>query len=265
MKFTTRMTNLGIEISLHQGDGPKRLEPASNANQETPRRNYVYAHLDSAGQIFYVGTGKGKRAWSTDRHPLWCRYVQKHLNGNYQVRILQDNLSAKDAEKVEAAWIAQCSDTLVNWINMDRATDFRALGQYHKLRDANRTLIQEAKALEKSDLEEAVAMYVQAIAAIRTYAFISCEKGLIGRLLDEETAEVGRSGEIEALDRLTLCLINLGRSMEAVQRTEEYFTLYPRDIQLATSERIAGRIKKAVERMQRQSRPADGKALREGG
>ncbi len=264
MKLTTRLTNLGVEISVHRGDGPKPLEPASDANQKAPRRNYVYAHLDSAGQIFYVGTGKGKRAWSTDRHPLWCRYVQKHLNGKYQVRILQDNLSSEDAEKVEAAWIAQCSDTLVNWINMGRATDFQALEQYRKLRDANRTLIQKAKALEKSDLEKAAGMYVQAIAAIRAYAFISCEKGLVGRLLDEETAEVGRTGEIEALDRLTLCLIKLGRSMEAVQRAEQYFALYRRDLQLATSERIAERIKKAVARMQRQSRPADGKALREG-
>jgi hypothetical protein len=118
-------------------------------------------------------------------------------------------------------------------------------------------LIKEAKALEKSTLEEAVAMYVQAIAAMRTYAFMISEKGLVGRLLNEETAEVGRSGEIEALDRLTLCLIKLGRPMEAVQHAEQYFALYRRDLQLATSERIAGRIQKAVERMQRESLPAE--------
>jgi len=246
MSFNTKLTNLGIEISWHKGAGPKALEAASDADQKNPRKNYVYAHLDSAGRIFYIGKGEGKRAWSTDRHPLWCRYVEKHLNGNYQVRILQDNLSAKDAEKVEAAWIAQYSDTLVNWIDMGRATDFQALEQYHKLRDANRTLIQEAKALEKSNLEEAVAMYVQAIEAIRTYAFISYETGLVGRLLDEETAEVGSSGEIEALDRLTLCLIKLGRTAEAAQHADRYFALYRRDLQLGASERIAKRIKKAL-------------------
>ena len=231
MKLKARLTNLGVKLSLslHEGDGPKPLTPAADADQKNPRRNYVYAHMDSAGRIFYVGKGKEKRAWSTDRHPLWHRYVEKHLNGDYQVRILQDNLSAKDAEILEADWIAQCGASLVNWDNADRF-DYQALSQRNKLLDANHTLIREAKALEKSNLEEAVALYVQAIEAIRTYAFISYEKGLVGRLLDEETAEVGSSGEIGALDRLTLCLIKLGKPKEAVQRSDQYFALYRRDL-----------------------------------
>lgn len=248
MKLTARLTNLGIELSLHDGDGPKPLKPALDANQENPRRSYVYAHMDSAGKIFYVGKGNGRRAWSTDRHPLWRRYVEKHLGGNYQVRILQDNLSAGEAEEVEAAWIAQCSDDLVNWVNMGRATDFEALEHYHKLRNANRALIQEAKAIEKRNVVQAVKMYVQAIEAIPGYAFINYEKGLVGQLLSEEADEVGRSGEIEALDRLTMCLIKLERSAEATQHANNYFTLYPLDLQRAASQRIAKRIEKALGR-----------------
>lgn len=248
MKLTARLTNLGIELSLHDGDGPKPLKPALDANQENPRRSYVYAHMDSAGKIFYVGKGNGRRAWSTDRHPLWRRYVEKHLGGNYQVRILQDNLSAGEAEEVEAAWIAQCSDDLVNWVNMGRATDFEALEHYHKLRNANRALIQEAKAIEKRNVVQAVRMYVQAIEAIPGYAFINYEKGLVGQLLSEEADEVGRSGEIEALDRLTMCLIKLERSAEATQHANNYFTLYPLDLQRAASQRIAKRIEKALGR-----------------
>jgi hypothetical protein len=248
MKLTARLTNLGIELSLHDGDGPKPLKPALDANQENPRRSYVYAHMDSAGKIFYVGKGNGRRAWSTDRHPLWRRYVEKHLGGNYQVRILQDNLSAGEAEEVEAAWIAQCSDDLVNWVNMGRATDFEALEHYHKLRNANRALIQEAKAIEKRNVVQAVKMYVQAIEAIPGYAFINYEKGLVGQLLSEEADEVGRSGEIEALDRLTMCLIKLERSAEATQHANNYFTLYSLDLQRAASQRIAKRIEKALGR-----------------
>jgi hypothetical protein len=248
MKVTARLTNLGIELSLHHGEGPKPLKPAPHANQQNPRRSYVYAHMDSAGEIFYVGKGEGRRAWSTDRHPLWHRYVEKHLGGNYQVRILQDNLSAGEAAKAEAAWIAQCSDGLVNWVNMGRATDFQALERYHKLRDANRCLIQEAKAIEEHDLARAVNMYVHAIEAIREYAFISCEKGLIGQLVDEEDGELGRSGEIQALDRLTMCLIKLEKPDEAARHAHDYFALYRRDQQSAVFQRITKRIEKALVR-----------------
>lgn len=252
MKLSTRVTNLGIEISLGTGDSSQPLKPAMDADQANPRRSYVYAHLDDAGKIFYVGKGEGRRAWSTDRHPLWHRYVDKHLGGKYQVRILKDNLSVQEAEEVEAAWIAQCSDGLVNWVNMGRATDFQALDHYHKLRDANRALIQQAKAHEKRDLAQAVNMYVQAIEATAQYASISYEKGLVGKLLDEEAEEIGRSGEIEALDRLTMCLIKLGRSAEATNHVNGYFDVYRRDLQLSASQRITKRIEKALMRARHQ-------------
>lgn len=246
MKVTARLTNSGIEISMGDGDAPMRLKAAPDTNQDNPRKSYVYAHIDAAGNIFYVGKGDGRRAWSKDRHPVWHRYVERHLGGTYQVRILQDNLSPDQAEELEAAWIAQCSDGLVNWVNMGRVTDFQALERYHKLRDANRCLIEEARANEKIDVAKAVEMYTRAIEAIQGYAFIRYEKGLIGQLLDEEDEELGRSGEIQALDRLTICLITLGRQDEAAQHARDYFALYRRDQQLAAFQRITKRIQKAT-------------------
>src|SRR5882762_10010038 len=160
MKITTKLTNLGVDLSLHDGKEPSPLKPSADANQESPRRSYVYAHADGTGNIFYVGCGNGRRAWSTDRHPLWHRYVDKHLAGSYRVVILQDNLPPSRVEEVEAAWMGQCSDGLVNWQNMGRVTDFQALDRYHKLRDANRALIQRAMTVEKRDLAEAVKMYL---------------------------------------------------------------------------------------------------------
>lgn len=248
MKISTRLTNLGIEISLGTGERPKPLAPEKDVDQTNPRRTYVYAHMDDGGKIFYVGKGEGKRAWSTDRHPLWHRYVEEHLGGKYQVRILKDNLSAQQAEEVEAEWIAQCSDSLVNWQNMGRATDFQALDRYHRLRSANRALIQRAKAREKINLAEAAQMYVQAIEAAAQYVSISYEKGLVGKLLDEEAQDVGRSGEIEALDRLTMCLVKLGRSAEAASHVDRYFATYRRDLQLSAAQRIGKRIEKALVR-----------------
>src|ERR1700684_3719071 len=118
MKLTTRLTNFVVELSLGRNE-PSPLTPSKDADQVNPRRCYVYAHLDSAGKIFYLGCGTGKRAWSGDRQPLWHRYVEKHLNNQYRVVILRDNLSTSKAEEVEAAWMAQ-SDGLINWQNMGR-------------------------------------------------------------------------------------------------------------------------------------------------
>jgi ATP phosphoribosyltransferase len=167
------------------------------------------------------------------------------------VCILQDDLSAEQAEEIEAAWIAQCSDNLVNWVKMGRAFDFQALDRYNKLRDANRSLIQQAKACEKRDLLQAVKLYVQAIQAIPTYASINYEKGLVGKLLSEEADDLGRNGEIEALDRLTMSLIKLKRPAEASEHAKNYFAMYRRDLQMAASHRIAKRIEKALVRTRR--------------
>lgn len=235
-------------MSLYDGSDPEHLVPDSDADQQRPRRNYVYAHLDSKGQIFYIGMGRGRRAWSGNRHPVWYRYVEKHLNGKYQVQILHENLSEGEAAELEAAWIAQHSDTLVNWINMGRPVDYEANAKYHKLRDANRSLIQKARAVEKQNLEQAVSMYIQAIESIQEYAFISSEKGLVGQLIDEETAEIGVRGEVEAIDRLTICLIKLGRHMEAGQRAASYFALYPGDLVYRTADRVMQRVHKVLVR-----------------
>jgi tetratricopeptide (TPR) repeat protein len=255
MKLTAKLTNLGIELSLHEDEVPGPLEPATDADQIHPRQYYVYAHLDSSGQVFYVGKGMGRRAWSTDRHPLWYRYVDNHLNGVYQVRILHDNLSAENVEEVEAEWIAQCSDTVVNWFNMGRETDFEALDRRNNLRAENLSLIQQAKAIEKNDMEKAASIYIQAIEAIQAYAFITYEKGLVGQLLEEEAAELGVCGEVNALDRLTICLIKLGRPTEAAEHTDKYFALYRRDLQFGIAGRIVKRVDKAIARMQKPNKP----------
>jgi hypothetical protein len=245
---------MNIEFSNHvirlvEYDEPGQpLVPDPSADQVSPRRYYVYAHVDPAGRIFYIGKGNKRRAWSTDRHPLWHRYVEKHLAGQYAVRIMRDNLSSEEAEELEAAWIDQCSSKLVNWIDSGRDMDYNALERFHRLRNANRSLIQTAKIIEKTDPERAVAQYLRAIDAIDEYASIRYEKGLVGQLLDEERNEWGISGEIEALDRLTLCLIRLGRPNEAAQRMTDYFSRYALDRSLRAADRIHKRVEKSVAR-----------------
>jgi len=242
----------GREFSTDENDPPMPLEPAIDADQKHPRRYYVYAHLDSSGEIFYIGKGTGIRAWSAGRHPLWSRYVEKHLNGEYKVKILHDNLSAEDVDELEAAWIAQYSNTVVNLLdNIWRDRDDKAMTWRSGTRSELFPLIRRARATEKFDLEKATSMYIEAIEFIQSYAFITFEGGLVGQLLKEEAEELGVCGEVDVLNRLTICLIKLGRPEEAARHTEKYFELYRRDLQFGAAKRITERVSKALAREQK--------------
>jgi hypothetical protein len=244
LSWRIRAGTLGVSLEI--GGEEERLTPSPDAVQDRPRRCYVYAHVDGKGQYFYVGKGTDRRAWNKDdRHPLWVRYVSTHLNGQYRVLILADNLSSDDAEEIENRWVAQEGERLVNWVNFGRRMDYDAIAEYHKRRNANRRLIAEARKLEKSDPEVAVAKLRHSIEAIDGYASMTLESGIVGQLLAEDTEEHGRTGELEALDRLTLCLSKLNRGPEARVATEQYFAKYRRDASLISSEKIKKRVARA--------------------
>jgi len=248
MKIKFDINNLGISISVESDGIPTKDSVRVPPDQSKPSGFYVYGHYDINGSLFYVGKGIGKRAWSKERHPLWRRYVSYHLSGKYEVKIIADSMTTEEVEELEAEIIAKYSDHLVNWQNMGRLTDFKLLEHYHALRDANRRLIQETKALESTQPNLAVEQYKKAIEKTSEYAFLDFEQGLVGQLLREEANELGRNGELEALDRLTLCLIKLGKSSEAGEHTGAYFSRFKRDLLLKSSEKIIKRIEKALNR-----------------
>lgn len=243
MKVRAGITGEGITLRIGN-EPPPRLAADPHADQAAPRLSYVYGHYDERGTLFYVGKGTARRAWDDSRHSLWHRYVERHLKGKYFVKILADNLSPEDAEALESEWIAQESETLVNWINLGRKTDFAALDRYHSLRSANRSLIATARPFEKDRAEDAIAIYRQAIENISAYAALQPERGLVGQLLDEERAETGLSGELQALDRLTLCLTRLGKHYEAGAATDQYFAKYRLDATLQGAIAIQKRVAK---------------------
>jgi hypothetical protein len=200
---------------------------------------YVYFHRDNAGNIFYVGKGTGHRARSKDRHTIWKKYVNEHLDGRYSVEIYKDGLTEKEAEELEESLIEEYGEQLVNWINPGRQFDYQALEEYHRLRDANRRFVEETKAIEAIDLSVAVERYFIALQRMREYESITLERGIV--------AELGGGsdwGDPNILDRLTLCLQKQSRYAEMIEEAERYFSEFPSAKEMSIGKRIVKRVEK---------------------
>lgn len=219
------------------GSGKSR---SSLSEEPDVRRDYyVYFHKTVRGDIFYVGKGTGERAWSTDRHPVWKKYVFERLNGQYKVDIAHDGLSEQQAEKLEWSLICEHGQNLVNWVNPGREFDYEAIDRYHKLRNENRKFVDATRRVEENDYVGAAERYRRALKAMREYEAITRERGVV--------AELGGGpdwGDPNILDRLTLCLIRAGKPEEAIAEADRYFSEFPSVLTLSMGEKISKRVEK---------------------
>lgn len=210
---------------------------------------YVYGHYTLDEKLFYVGVGHDDRAWSTDRQELWHYYVDNHLFGKYDVKLIHEKLTSDRASELKGQLMARHVDTLVNWQNPNRDSDYRASERFHKLRDANRALINTASMLEKTAPDAAIQLLKEAIEKLDEYSFLKLEGGFVGQLLTEQKETQGYKGELDALDRLTLLLCKQGRALEAKQITDQYFAKFRADERLKKAEATHKRVNKAVAKL----------------
>ena len=233
---------LGLTITASAGPcTPPPLVPA-DPPITNPKGFYVYFHRDPSGRVFYIGMGKGRRAWSKDRHFIWHRYVEQRAGGTYSVEIHRDGLTQEEAESLEDEFVGAYGHQIVNWINGGRQFDFEALTRFHALRDANRARIAAARELEQDDPEEAIRRYREAIGHMAEYARIKTESGLVAELGDPPCWD-----DSEAVDRLTLVLSKLKRPEELVRDATAYFALYPEAKErCARGKRVQARVSKAL-------------------
>ncbi|MCL4315753.1 MAG: hypothetical protein M1527_02645, partial [Gammaproteobacteria bacterium] len=148
-------------------------------------------------------------------------------------------LTEAEAEELESSLITEYGRQLINWINPGRDFDYQAIERFHKLRDENRQYVAETRPFENTDLQQAIARYRKALITMSEYEAITTERGLV--------AEMGVGpgwGDPNILDRLTLCLIKLGRPQEAINEAEKYFADFPSALTLAIGKRIKARIEK---------------------
>lgn len=80
---------------------------------------YVYGHYTAdTDQLFYIGKGTKKRAWSTEnRNPHWKRITEAR---GYTIKFFQEDMTNEEAVKLEANLIREVGiHNLANTTNPD--------------------------------------------------------------------------------------------------------------------------------------------------
>lgn len=201
------------------------------------REYYVYVHKDPQGNIFYVGKGTKNRAWNTaGRHIVWKHYVEK-LGGVFDVEIIEDGLNDEEALILESRLIAHHGVQLVNWDNPQRSTfDLEEWKVITELRNENKRLLAQARLAEETDLSTAISIYRQALENLFAYESMNMEHGLATEIMQELS-----NGNIDILNRLTLCLKRVGREEDIAVEVNKYVERFPTAVEHTTMKNILKR------------------------
>lgn len=220
--------------------------------EQIGERFYVYTHTDKDGDVFYVGKGKGDRAWAkAQRHELWLKYLE-NIDGEYTVTIVEKDLDEESALSLEDTLMEQHKRSLINWINPDRHGDWATIAKYWELRKEDDDFHARAKEVEKDNLEDAVKLYKEEIKRVREYldvlmnyygSELSSSTGMAKRVYQDYYIKsyVG-AHDLRSLDRMSICLKKLGRLDEAREEVRSFFEEFPTSSRWGLAEKIKKRV-----------------------
>jgi hypothetical protein len=88
---------------------------------------YIYEHWRTdTNSLFYIGKGKGRRAYRMSYRSQWHNRIQEKLRSlglDVEVRIVLTGLSCEEARHAETQHIKKCRETGVEIINMTNGGD----------------------------------------------------------------------------------------------------------------------------------------------
>lgn len=124
----------------------------------------------------------------------------------------------------------------------DRRMNYRELDRYHAIRGSAKKLAAKSKEVEATDLNQAVFGYQSAIELLKEAGKIEIYTSTAAWSSPATTSE---TGDIDCLNRLTICLCKLKRGQDARSVVEDYFSAFPKEAELKTAEQIRKRVAKA--------------------
>jgi hypothetical protein len=85
----------------------------SQSESDVRNNYYVYLHKNASdGEVFYVGKGTDKRAWSKDRQDYWHKHVDKV--GGLSVEVVETDLSELEALNREDYYMEKYREVIIN-------------------------------------------------------------------------------------------------------------------------------------------------------
>lgn len=209
---------------------------------------YVYLHKNPDGDVFYVGKGKGDRAWEKDkRHNMWKHY-SKRFNSEFIVEIYKDGLEENEALDLENELTEKFGSQLINWSNINRDGDWKGYDKQREIYKEIDLIMIEAKTYEKNNTEKAFELYKEAFDLLIKYQNPEILAGLefytgLAEEIHKEWFREEWAGNIKILDRITLCLKKLKRPEEMNYYIKEYIAVFPGVKNLMSFEKIENRLK----------------------
>jgi len=127
-----------------------------------------------------------------------------------------------------------------------RRLDRAQAQKYHGMRSSAKLLYQEAKESEKVDMGKAIHGY---LSAMRIYIESSKVQIYYATSGNNSQSLYPESGDVDCINRLTMCLCKQGKADEAEIAMNEYFTAFPKDSALGLADQVRKRVEKAKARI----------------